>query len=328
MKKPAAAIASLVAVLALCASPCGAAEPWPTKPVHLIVPTNPGASNDIAARIIGEQLSRAWHQPVIVENRPGGGTTIAANVVAKASPDGYTLGWVISAHSVNPSLYPNLPYDTLRDFAGVTLVYALKPVIVAAPAFPASSVAELIERARRNPGKLTFASPPTGSSVHLVGELFKLKYGLDIPHVGYKSAPAAYPDVMEQRVSFLFDALPNVLAHLQSGKMKLIAVVSDAPLPEHPEFPILRGLLPADAVVGWNGLVVPAKTPQGIVARLNEDIVAAIRSPAVQERFASFGVETLVSTPEAFDAFIRTDMSRWADVIKRAHISLDADGAR
>jgi tripartite-type tricarboxylate transporter receptor subunit TctC len=313
----------LAAALTLCLAPCRAAETWPAKPVRLIVPASAGASNDVAARAIGERLSKAWRQPVIVENRPGGGTTIGANAVAKASPDGYTLGWVIAAHSINPSLYATLPYDTLRDFAGVTLVYALKPVIVAAPGFPASSVAELIELARRNPGKLTFASAASGSSVHLVGELFKLKYGLDIAHVGYKSAPAAHPDVMEQRVSFMFDALPNVLTHLKSGKLKLIAVVSEEPLRAHPEFPILRGLLPADAVVGWNGLVVPAKTPREIVAKLNTDIVAAILSPEVQERFASFSVETLVSTPEKFDTFIREDMARWADVIERAHISID-----
>ena len=312
------------AVLMMCTGSAHA-EDWPTKPVRLIVPSPAGAQNDIAARVIGEQLSKIWHQPVIVDNKSGGGTTIGTNAVAKAAPDGYTIGWVISAHAINPTLIANLPYDTLHDFAGVTLVYALKPVIVAAPTFPASSVAELVELARRNPGKLTFASPANGSSIHLLGELFKLKYGLDVEHVGYKGVTVAHPDVMERRVSFMFDALTSVLPYVQSGKLKVIAAVSDSPLPDHPEYPLLKGLLPAHAAIGWNGLVVPARTPPQLIARLNADIVAAIRSPEVQQRFAAFGVETIVSSPAGFDAFIREDMTRWADVIKRAGIK--AEGA-
>jgi tripartite-type tricarboxylate transporter receptor subunit TctC len=321
--KRTATIWSIAAALALYIHASHALEPWPTKPVRLIVPSPAGTSNDVAARVIGEALAKLWRQPVIVENRPGGGTTISTNAVAKAAPDGHTLGWVISAHAINASLYANLPYDTLRDFAGVTLVYSLKPAIVAAPGFPANTVAELIDLARRNPGRLTYASPANGSSVHLVGELFKLQHGLDIPHVAYKAGTAAHPDVMEQRVSFMFDALPNALPPLKSGKLKLIAVVSEAPLHAHPEFPILQGLLPPGVAVGWNGLVVPAKTPRELVAKLNADIVAVIRSPEVQERFASFGVDTVVSTPERFDAFIREDLARWADVVKRARITIE-----
>lgn len=313
-----------IVILASCLPAAFAADEWPAKPVRFIVPVPAGASADVSARAIAERLSRMWRQPVVVENRPGGGTTVGTNALAKATPDGYTMGWVISAHAINPSLYTNLPYDTLRDFSGVTLVYAVKPAIVAAPGFPANSVAELVELARRNPGKLTFASPATGSGVHLVGELFKMKHGLDIAHVGYKAGTAAHPDVMTERVSFMFDALPNALVHVKSGKLKLIAVVSEAPLRAYPEFPLLQGLLPSDATVGWNGIVVPAKTPREVVARLNTDIVAAIRSPEVQERFASFAVETAVSTPERFDAFIQEDVARWSDVVKRAGIKLEA----
>lgn len=299
------------------------AQAWPAKPVRLIVPSPAGAQNDLAARVIAEQLSKVWRQPVIVDNKPGAGTTIGTNAVAKAAPDGYTIGWVISAHAINPSLIAHLPYDTLHDFAGITLAYALKPVIVAAPAFPASSVADLIELARRNPRRLTFASPQNGSSIHLLGELFKLKYGLDVEHVGYKGGTAAHPDVMAQRVSFMFDSLASVLPHIRSGKLKLIAAVSDSPLPGHPEYPLLTGLVPAAAAVGWNGFVVPAKTPQELVARLNTDIVAAIRSPEVQQRFTAFGVDTIVTSPAGFDSFIREDIMRWADVIKRAGIKAE-----
>ena len=164
-----------IAALAFCLPAAFAADEWPTKPVRFIVPSPAGASNDVSARFIAERLSKMWRQPVVVENRPGGGTTIGTNALAKAAPDGYTIGWVISAHGINPSLYADLPYDTLRDFSGVTLVYALKPAIVAAPGFTANSVAELIELARRNPGKLTYASTATGSSVHLVGELVQVE---------------------------------------------------------------------------------------------------------------------------------------------------------
>jgi tripartite-type tricarboxylate transporter receptor subunit TctC len=314
---------SWIAVLGFCFSSAYAAEDWPTKPVRLIMPSPAGASNDVAGRVIGERLTKMWRQPVVVDNRPGAGTTIATNALAKAAPDGYTIGWVISAHAINPSLYPKLPYDTLRDFAGVTLVYALKPVIVAAPNFPASTVGELIQLARRKPGMLTFASPATGSSVHLVAELFKLKYGVDLVHVPYKAGTSAHPDVIAERVALLFDALPNALPQVQSGKLKVIAVVSDAPINGHPEFALLKGLLPADAAVGWNGIMVPAKTPRDIVARLNADVIAAVRSTEVQERFASLAVETLVNTPQQFDAFIRDDMARWADVVKRAGIKLE-----
>jgi tripartite-type tricarboxylate transporter receptor subunit TctC len=313
------------AILILCASSAHAGD-WPAKPVRLIVPSPAGAQNDIAARVIAEQLSNTWHQPVIVQNMPGGGTTIGTNAVAKAAPDGYTIGWVISAHAINPTLMMELPYDTLHDFAGVTLVYGLKPVIVAAPGFPASSLNELVDLARREPGKLTFATPANGSSIHLLGELFKLKYGLDLEHVAYKGVTAAHPDVMEQRVSFMFDALTSVLPYVESGRLKVIAAISDTSLPGHPEYPLLKGLLPSDVAIGWNGLVVPAKTPAQLVARLNADIVAAIRSPEVQQRFAGFGVETITTTPAGFDAFIRQDMERWANVIKRAGIK--AEGAK
>ncbi|HEV2008781.1 MAG TPA: tripartite tricarboxylate transporter substrate-binding protein, partial [Burkholderiales bacterium] len=264
-----------------------------------------------------------WKQPVVVDNRPGAGTMIATDAVAKAPPDGYTFGWVISAHAVNPSLYAKLPFDTVRDLAGVTLVYQLKPVIVVAPSLPVATVDDLIALAKARPGQLTFASPATGTSMHLIGELLKLKHGLDMQHIGYKGGTAAHADVISGRVPVMIDALPNALPHIRSGKLKLLAVLSDGPVPGFPNFPVLSGLVPKGAVVGWNGIVVPAKTPRAIVARLNADLIEVIRSPEVQERFASYSVQTITSTPEEFDAFIREDIARWADVIKRSGIKLD-----
>lgn len=320
---PRGRLMQVVCAVALCVPRFAAAEAWPAKPVRFIVPFVAGASNDISARVIAEQLAKTWSQPVIVENRPGAGTIVGTNLLAKATPDGYTIGWVISAHAINPSLYSNLPYDTLHDFAGVTLVYALKPVIVAAPDFPAGTVEELVSLAKAKPGTLTYASPATGSSVHLVGELFKLKYGVDILHVGYKGGSSAHPDVIAGRVSLMFDALPNSLPLIKSGKLKLLAVVGDSDVPGHPEFPLLSGLLPRGAAVGWNGIVVPARTPRETVARLNRDIVAAIGAPEVQDRFAAFSVDTIVSTPERFDTFIHEDVARWAAVVKSAGIKIE-----
>src|SRR5688572_18891713 len=169
------------------------AQDWPARPVRFVVPSPAGASNDVAARLIAERLAAKWKQPVIVDNKPGAGTVIGTDVVTKAAPDGYTFGWVISAHAINPSLYAKLPFDTARDLAGVTLVYQLKPVILTTPSLPVATVEDLIRLARARPGQLSYASPLPGSGVHLVGELFKLKHGLDMPHIAYKGGIAAHP---------------------------------------------------------------------------------------------------------------------------------------
>ena len=300
-----------------------AAEWNPTRPVRFIMPFVAGASADSAARVIAQHLSKAWKQPVIVDNRPGGGTTIGTQVVATAAPDGHTFGWVITAHSINPSLYPKLSYNTLRDFSGVTLVYQLRIVIVAAPNFSANTVPELIALAKAKPGQLTFASASTGSGPHLLGELFKLKNAIKMTHIGYKGGAAAHPDVIAGRVPLMFDTLPGALPQVRAGKLKVLAIVSDAPVAGFTDFPILAGLLPADAITGWNGIVVPARTPRSVVAKLNTDIVAAVRSTEVQKHLASLTVETRTTTPEQFDAFIREDVARWADVVKRAGIKLE-----
>lgn len=294
-----------------------------TKPFRFILPIAAGGSADIAARAIARELARMWKQPVIVDNRPGGGTTVATHAIASAQPDGYTFGWVITAHAINPSLYPKLPYDTVRDFAGVTLVYQLRALITAAPSFPASTVNELITLAKARPGQLIYASPATGSGMHLLGELFKLKYGVDMMHIGYKGGSTAHPDVMSGRVPIMFDTLPGALPHIKSGKLKVIAIISETPVAGFNEFPVLAGLLPAGASTGWNGIVVPGRTPGAVVAKLNADIIAVVRSREIQESLAALTVETITSTPEKFDAFIREDIARWADVVKRAGIKLD-----
>jgi tripartite-type tricarboxylate transporter receptor subunit TctC len=258
----------------------------------------------------------------VVENRPGAGTTLATSAVARSAPDGYTFGWVIAAHATNPSLRKDLPYETTRDLAGVTLVYQLRPVIVVAPDFDAASVDELVAVARRRPGQF-YASTGVGSGPHLLAELFKQRHGIDLQHVPHKSGPAAQLDVMSGRVPIMFDTLPSALPLIQQGKVKPIAVIGAEAVPGHPELPVLGDLLPAEARVGWNGIVVPAATPRAIVRRLNADIAAAMRSEAVQALFARLGVRPLASSPEEFDAFIRDDIERWAAVIRRGGIALE-----
>ncbi len=216
-----------------------------------------------------------------------------------------------------------LPYDTLRDFSGVTLIYQLRIVIVAAPSFPANTIPELIAMAKAKPGQLTFASASTGSGPHLLGELFKLKNGIEMTHAGYKGGAAAHPDVMAGRVPVMFDTLPTALPQIRAGKLKVLAIVSETPVAGFTDLPILAGLLPANASTGWNGIIVPARTPRSLVAKLNADIVTAVRSEEVQKYLASLTVETRTTTPEQFDVFIREDVARWADVVKRAAIKLE-----
>ena len=316
-------IKSCLISLAL-AIPCAAAaSDWPSRPVRLLTPAQAGSSADAVARALAERLTAKWKQPVVIENRSGAGGIISAEAVAKSAPDGYTLGWVITSHAINSSLHPKLPYDSLRDFAGVTLLYQLKAAIVVSPGTPVSTVEELVHWAKKRPGQVSYTSAGTGTGMHLLGELFKLRHGLDMQHVAYRGGQAALPDVMAGRVPVMFDTLSSALPQVRAGKLKLLAVVSDDPIPGEPDLPLLGGLLPRDAMVGWNGVVVPAKTPRAIVARLNADVIEAVRSPGVQELLARYNVQTITNTPEDFDDFIRRETARWGDVIKRAGINLE-----
>jgi tripartite-type tricarboxylate transporter receptor subunit TctC len=314
-------LARMLLVVVCLLATSGALARWPERPVKIVLPFPAGTSADAMARGLAGNLSARWGQPVIVENKPGAGAIIATDTVAKAGADGYTLGWVITAHAINATLQPHLPYDSAADFAGVTLLYQLKAAIVVSPTLPVSTVDELVAWIRGQGHAVSYASPGIASGPQLLGELFRLHYGLDMQHVAYKGTSQAYPDLMAGRIPVIFDTLPAALPLVRAGRMKLLAVVSDEAVPGEPELPLLTGLLPRDAVVGWNGLVVPRGTPRALVARLNADVVEAVRSPEIQALFARFGVQTLTTTPEQFDAFIRTDIHRWADVIARAHIA-------
>jgi tripartite-type tricarboxylate transporter receptor subunit TctC len=301
---------------------CHAAD-WPEKPLRLILASQAGTSADVAARTIAQQLSLKWKQPVIVDNRPGAGGIVAADALAKSPPDGYTFGWALAAHAINPSLYEKLPYDTVRDFSGVTLLYTLKAVVVTAPAFPVKDIDGFVQLARSKPASLNYTSAFTGSIPHMLAELFKRNRGLDMQYIPYKGSAAAQNDVAAGRVSVMFDVLPGALPQIRGGRLKALAIVGDVPAKELPSVPVMSGLLPPKAVAGWNGIVVPSATPKSTIARLNTDIVAAMATGDVQDRLAALTVDVVTSSPATFDAFIRAEIARWGQVIRSTGIKSD-----
>jgi tripartite-type tricarboxylate transporter receptor subunit TctC len=314
-----------VFVMWVAAVPCGFAQSYPVKPVRIVAPFAPGSTIDIIGRIISPRLSEALGQPVLVENRPGAGGAVGMDAVAKASPDGHVL--VIGAlgpMAMNPALYPKTPFDPVRDFAAVTLL-ATGPVVIAVhPSVPAKSVKELVELARRNPGKLDFGSPGVGTSPHLTGELLKMLTGADIVHVPYKGNAEAITDVVSGRVSIVFTGVPPVVALAKAGRVRLLATTGRSRMPALPDVPtIAEAGLPGAQVLIWYGVAAPAAVPKDVVARLNREIVKVMQMPDIRERFMQQGIDPETSTPEQFARLIRDEYARWTKVIVAAGIKLE-----
>jgi len=318
---PLFAVLALVGFAALAAP----APDWPTRTVRFIMPFDTGSSADAVARVIARHLSLKWDQPVVVENRPGAGTVIGTDYIAKAAADGYTFGWATTALAINPNLHHKLPYDAPADFAGVTLIYQLKAVIVVSPSLPLTTVADLVRWAKENKEQVAYATPGVGTSPHLIAEIFSQRHNLGMRHVAYKNLGQANLDVISGRVPVMFTTLPSSIALVDSRQFRLLAVVSDEPVAGRPDLPTLPGLLPRETRAGWNGIVVPARTPRRIVKRLNADIVSVLRTPEVQSLLARMNVEPMTSTPEELDALLRAEIPRWADVIRRAGVRLEQD---
>jgi tripartite-type tricarboxylate transporter receptor subunit TctC len=316
---------SAAALIAACTfgSSAPAQSTFPTKPVTLVVPNAPGGAVDILARLLEKQLHDTWKQPVLVVYKAGAGTVIGTDFVAKSPPDGTTIGLVVTSHVINPSLRKNLPYDTLKDLTGVTLLATSPVVISAAPKLPANNLGELIALAKKEPGKLTYASPGSGSSMHLGGELLKMTAGIDMLHAPYKGSGGAYPDVFSGRVDLLIDPLFSSLPHIKAGKMKPIAVLSPKRSPIAPDLPTAAETLPGFTVESVFGAVVPSATPPEIVNRLNADLVHALQTPELKARMAEIGLVPVGNSPEAFNAFIRTETERWAKVVKASGATAD-----
>jgi tripartite-type tricarboxylate transporter receptor subunit TctC len=299
------------------------AQGFPSKPVTLIVPNVPGGAIDILARLLERQLSDTWKQPVLVVYKAGAGTVLGTDFVAKSPPDGHTIGLVVTSHVINPSLRKSMPFDTLKDLSGVSMLAISPIVITAAPSLPAKNLAELIALAKSKPGKLTYASPGSGSSMHLGGELLKSTAGIDMLHAPYKGSGGAYPDVFAGRVDLLIDPLFSSLPYIKSGMLKPIAIMSPTRSPIAPDVPTVAETLPGFSVQSVFGAVVPSGTPREVVHKISADLAKALQSPEIRARMAQIGLTPVGDTPEQFDAFIRVEIDKWAKVVKASGATLD-----
>jgi tripartite-type tricarboxylate transporter receptor subunit TctC len=308
----------LLAVLA-----CGNAYGFPTKPVRMIVPFPPGGATDIIGRLLAGKMQEVWGQTVVVENRPGAGTVVGTDLVAKSAPDGHTLGVVVTAHVINPSLRPNMPYDTLKDLAAVSQVSVQHLVIAAHPSVQANNVAELIALAKKNPGALSYATPGSGTAMHLSVELLKTEAGIDLVHVPYKGGAPAQQDVVGGRVPILLDVLYAVQPLISAGKIKVIALLSPTRPASAKDYELVTETVPGVSALSMVGLVTAAGTPRELVQRISSDVARAVRSSDLTERMTQLGMEPVGSSPEAFDALIRAEIEKWGRVVKISGAKVD-----
>jgi tripartite-type tricarboxylate transporter receptor subunit TctC len=301
----------------------GAVGDYPNRPLHLIVGYPPGGSTDVAARLLAEGLGKKLGQAVIVENRPGGGGNIAAAYAAKQPADGYTLYQVTVATAISASLYDNLQYDLARDFVGVSQASSMTSFLVVHPSLPVNSVKELIAMAKAHPGQLNFASSGIGNSPHLAGEMFNLMAGVDITHVPYKGTTPMLTDLLSGVVKVAFPTMPGVVEYVRAGKLRALAINSNSRSPLFPDVPTMAEAgLPGYVDDAWNGVAVPAGTPPAIVEYLSKSIAEVLASPDLQQKFTMTGATAVSMPPAQFNAYIKSEIAKWHDVIRRAHITL------
>lgn len=311
----------VITAAAACAAPGAVAQSYPSRPIRLVVPFAPGGATDIVARLIGEQLSRQVGQPVVVENRPGAGGIVGADAVAKAPADGYTLVVSnIAAHGAGPAITRNMPYDADRDFTHIALIGTIANALVVNPNLPVRSLAEFMEYARRNPG-LFFGSGGRGTSAHLSGELLKAMSGLDIVHVPYRGAAPAMVDVISGQIPAVFDAIGSIAPAVRAGQLRMIAVTSPERSPAMPEIPtIAEAGVPGYEATSWFGFSGPAGLPPAITERLSHELRTAMDEPSVARRLTELGFIRRDVTPAQYQAFVRSELAKWADVVRRAGI--------
>jgi tripartite-type tricarboxylate transporter receptor subunit TctC len=311
---------SLVLLLAA-AGAVTAQQPYPSRPVRYIVPFPPGGSTDPIARMVAAKLTEKWGQSVIVDNRPGGNTIIGTDFLAKATPDGYTIGWVGPSFFSTPSLIPKLPYDSLRDFVGVTTIARQRSLLVLHPSVPARNLQEVIALAKSRPGQLNFGSSGIGTNVHLAGELFKILTGTNIVHIPYKGSGPLSTDLIAGRVEMSFQVPITVIPHINGGKLRPIAVSGETRLPPLPEVPTFSEAgLPGYGLTSVNGIIAPARTPRQAIGSIAGEVAAMLARPDTLDFLARQGAEPLVSTPEQTGALIKEELGRYARIIKEAGI--------
>lgn len=298
-------------------------EAWPDKPVKLIVPFPPGGPTDTVARIISTGLQTLWKQPVVVDYKPGAGTTLGTNLVAKSTADGYTLGMAITALTINPSLQPNLPYDTKKDLVGVSQVAQAHFGLFAHPSQPFNNMQELIAYAKKNPNALSYATPGTGTGTHLAGEMLASMAGIRLLHIPYKGSAPAQQDMIGGRVPLLFDVLFSSMPFVKDNRMKVIALSSPKRAASSPEIPLIAETVPGFSAVSAIGIIGPAGMPSALLQKLSADIGQVVRSAEVVSRMQQLGMEPVGSTSDQYTAQIRQDIDKWAAIVKSAGIKLD-----
>jgi tripartite-type tricarboxylate transporter receptor subunit TctC len=319
--------AVVMLVLALVgAGPAGAqdAKDYPSKPIRFIVPYPPAGGTTIVARVLADPLAAVLGQPIIIDNHGGAAGNLGTDIAAKAAPDGYNILFTLSSHTINPKLYEKLPFDVEKDFVAISLAAFVPQILVAHPSLPANNVRELIALAKREPGKLNYASVGTGSPAHIAGELFKLKAGVDMVHVPYKGGGPAVTDTLGGQVQLAFVSMPAALQFVKAGKLKAIAVTSDKRSDAAPEIPtIAESGLPDCVVNSWYGALAPAKTPPAIVAKLQAAFARVLALPEVKERLFLQGAEAASSTSADFERRIRDELKQWEYVIREAKIKAE-----
>ncbi|GGG36649.1 hypothetical protein GCM10010964_25660 [Caldovatus sediminis] len=304
--------------------PAAAADPWPTRPVRIVVPFAPGGFTDIAARLLAAQLSPRLGQSVVIENRAGAAGIIGTEAVARSEPDGYTLVMGgVSTHAMNVTLYRRLPYDPQRDFAAVSGVANGPNILVVHPSLPVRDLAGLIALARERPGRLTYGSAGAGTSTHLAGELFRGMAGVDVLHVPFRSTSLATTALLGGQLDMMFDTLASALPHVRDGKLRALAVTSPRRIAALPDLPTMAETLPGFEVGVWTGLFAPVATPRPIVERIAAATRDALAAPGLVARFAELGVAPHPAGPDEYAAFMRAEIERWGAVIRRAGITAD-----
>jgi tripartite-type tricarboxylate transporter receptor subunit TctC len=309
---------ALLPILILPVAPAAWAQAYPAKPVRIVVPFPPGGTSDILARTIGPRLSAEWGQPVVVDNRPGAAGNIAAEHVARAPGDGYTLFiTTVGIHAIHPSLYSKLPFDPLRDFTPVTNLVMLPSVLAVHPSIPVRSVKDLIALAKKRPGDLSYSSAGSGSQPHLTAELFKTMTGVNLLHVPYKGAAQQLTDLVAGHVALTFATAPSAVPFIKGGQMRAIGVSSGKRASALPDVPtIAEAGVPGYEAVGWNGMVAPANLPGPVLEKVSATVVKVFNLPEVRDRMISLAADPVTTTPAQFGAYIKAEIAKWAKVVK------------
>jgi tripartite-type tricarboxylate transporter receptor subunit TctC len=321
--KPRNIVVVLAAAMLGCAASCVLAQAYPNKPVRLIVGFAPGGNVDIPARIVATKLGEIWATSVLVDNRPGAGGNIGAEIVAKAPADGYTLLICNAAsHGINPAFYKKIPFDAIKDFTPISQIGSTANILLVHPAVPVTSVGEFIAYAKANPGKISMASAGVGTSQHLAMELFKSMAGIDVVHVPYKGGAPALADLLGGQVQAMFAAVPTAQATIKAGKVRALGVTSLKRTPQLPRLPtIAESGVPGFDVTSWYGLCAPAGLPPPTIAKLNADLAKALNAPEIQQRLAEQGIDVTPTTPEQLAEFIKSEVAKWAKVVRQAGIA-------